>query len=84
MPQQPIDAKAIWEDVKANRARLDACPRHAFAPLPVKIGQPVTCTVCSGTLGLVDVSYYIRGFVAAGGDPNVVWPNWKKDHTTHG
>ena len=80
----PIDAKAIWEEVKANRARLDRCTRHAFVGGAVKLGQPVTCTACSGTLGLVDASYYIRGFMAAGGDPNLIWPNWTKDHVSHG
>ena len=68
---------SIWEQVKANAARLDACPRHRFEPVGgVKLGEKLTCTTCGGTMGLVDIGNYIKGYVAAGKSADDVWPGF--------
>ena len=66
----------LWEQVKANRAKLDACPRHRFDSRPVKMGQKVVCLECGGETGLVDIGYYLKGYRAAGGNPDDVWPGF--------
>lgn len=68
---------AMWEAVKKNNATLDACPRHQFdAALVVKMGDKVKCNQCGGTLPLTAISYYIRGYRAAGGNSDDIWPGW--------
>jgi hypothetical protein len=45
------EAKAIWERVKANGAKLDACPKpHDFQDVtPTKpIGKRYRCSKCTG------------------------------------
>lgn len=69
---------SLWEEVKENVRRLDGCERHKFdAPL-VKIGEKLTCQNCGGVLSLSDISQYVRGFRAAGGDPELVYPGFFK------
>jgi hypothetical protein len=75
------DIDSIWADVKVNHAKIRACVRHRFPDAeanPVKMGAKVTCTACGGTLGLTDAGYYFDGFVAAGGNPDDVWPNFTR------
>lgn len=69
----------IWAEVKANSAKREACPRHVFAGGDVKMGQKVTCLACGATMSLVEAGFYIKGFKAAGGDPNAIWPGWNKE-----
>ena len=71
---------SIWEEVKANKARLDACPRHRFTPVPVRLGDRFTCTACGGVVNLADLGNYVKGYRAAGGDPNDIWPGWDRRH----
>jgi hypothetical protein len=72
----------IYREVQANRAALDACPRHLFpntltpAEIKVAFGGKVTCEHCNVKMGLIEIAQYVRGFIAAGGDPNVVWPGY--------
>jgi hypothetical protein len=76
-----IDTRKIWEEVKANRAKLDACPRHRFTGgdtiLGLRIGQKMTCTVCGGQMELTDVGQYIRGYEAAGKPADDIWPGFR-------
>lgn len=72
------DVVSIWNEAKENVRRLDSCERHKFdAPL-VKIGEKLTCQNCGGVLSLSDISQYVRGFRAAGGDPELVYPGFFK------
>lgn len=46
----PRDALlALWESVKANQAKLDACPGHDFGEvIPVRMGAYYRCRHCDG------------------------------------
>jgi hypothetical protein len=76
------EASAIWAEIRANRRKLDECPRHLFVTaltneeLRVALGQRVTCLNCGGSLQLTQAGEYVRGYAAAGRDPNDVWPGW--------
>jgi len=72
------DVTSIWQDVKRNRAALDGCPRHRFAGVQVRtLGEKFRCEACNGQMSLTDIGSYIRGYVAAGGRPDDIWPGWK-------
>lgn len=68
---------SIWDEVKANRAKLEGCARHRFEAKPVKIGEKQTCMACGGEMTLVAVGDYIRGYEAKGGDADDVWPGYR-------
>lgn len=72
-----IDAKAIWEEVKANNAKLRSCPRHRFPAGPVGLGQKHTCLDCGGRIDGVALLNYLAGYEAAGGDPHDVYPGFR-------
>jgi hypothetical protein len=74
MPRAEI--LSLWEEVKVNMAKLNACPRHRFTPVPVKLGDKFTCTVCGGVTGPTDLGNYIKGYRAHGGDADDIWPGW--------
>lgn len=65
---------SIWEQVKANSAKLRACPRHRFPGGDVKIGQKLTCLACGGEMGIPSIADYVRGYEAAGGSADDIWP----------
>lgn len=73
-----IDSKAIYKRVRINRIRLDACPKHRFdvATFAIKFGAKSTCLECGGEMSVLDVAQYVRGYGAAGGDPNDVLPGF--------
>ncbi|UAG58633.1 hypothetical protein Guyu_038 [Pseudomonas phage Guyu] len=68
------DGPRIFEEIKANRAKLEACPKHHFniGDPPYKFGAKFTCTNCGGTMDAVQAFRYCQGYEAAGGDPNEV------------
>lgn len=74
-----IDTKAIMAEIRANHARLDACPRHRFWPTPkgVTLFEKHKCVACQGTIDLSQVGAYVSGYVAHGGDANDIWPGWE-------
>jgi hypothetical protein len=72
------ESRRLWEEVKANGARKDACPRHHFTYETVQFGQPIRCDNCGGTMQLTDAGMYVKGYIAAGGNPDDVWPGWLK------
>jgi hypothetical protein len=52
---------AIWEKVKANQARLNACPGpHDFRSIPGNERRQ-RCATCGGELDLCNVLYYQEG-----------------------
>lgn len=67
----------LWAKVRANSDRWHSCPRHHFPHEgPVNLGQKLTCDVCGAEARLTDIGNYIRGYIAAGGDPRDVMPAW--------
>ncbi len=71
-----VNAKVIWEQVKANSIMLQACPRHRFAGGPVTLGQRHKCLECSGEISGSDLLWYIRGYEAGGGLAEIIYPGW--------
>lgn len=68
-----------WQKALKNRDKLDACPGHRFSFPPgtaMTLQTKLTCRRCGGDMGLVPINYYCRGYAAAGGDPNEVYPGW--------
>jgi hypothetical protein len=59
----PTDIASLWEAVKANNAKLDACARHRLSPPAggVKLGEKQTCLHSGGEMRLADIGAYIRG-----------------------
>lgn len=76
LPKSEVDR--LWGEVKANSATLNACPQHLFPEGKVRMGDKLTCVHCKGTVSLTDAGWYVKGFAAAGGDPDAVWPGFKK------
>lgn len=69
---------ALLEEIKANAAKLNACPKHQFeaAPLPYKMGHKFTCRNCGGKMEAIGAMYYARGYAAAGKNPNEIIPEF--------
>lgn len=69
-----------FEAIDSNRKRLDACRMHAFpsAPACIDPGEKLLCTNCGGELNTILIAQYVRGFIAAGGDPVAVAPWWNE------
>lgn len=60
------DTKRIFEECRANQARLEACTRHDFEPVDVdnRFGM-YRCRRCGGKLDVLNVSWYNRGLADA-------------------
>lgn len=74
MTREVLDG--ILKDIRGNIAKRDACPRHLFRGEKMKLGQPMQCEHCGGTMQITDAGFYVKGYMAHGGDPNDVWPGW--------
>jgi hypothetical protein len=73
------EMQQLWEEVKENNRKWRRCPKHFF---PHKDGvyglrAKATCANCGAWADLSAVMDYTRGYVAAGGDPNDVFPDFK-------
>ena len=67
----------LIDQIKADLARKDACPLHHFKGDDVLVfGARHTCQTCGGEFRLSEIGLYLRGFAAAGGDVNRIWPGW--------
>lgn len=74
-----IDPALLLEELKANQARLDNCPRHHFPTWPndgLVLAQKFDCSVCGGRIDALHAYAYTRGYVAAGGNGNDIFPGW--------
>lgn len=72
------DMQKIWKDVKANNGKLKGCVKHRFEGGEIKkLGDKYTCRNCDGTMDLTRIGSYVEGYIAAGCDPNDIWPGWK-------
>lgn len=78
------DRKRLWANANANVEQLNACPRHHFVMTDEQVaagpaalfGAKLTCQRCNGRMDMLGVNQYVRGFKAAGGNPNDVMPGW--------
>lgn len=56
----------IWEEVKANAAKLEACPGpHAFERIEGRPTPRYACRLCSGEVTGTDKAWYERGLAHA-------------------
>lgn len=84
------DSKRLWAEAQANVEKLNCCPRHLFEMTDEQVnagpaalfGKKLTCQRCKGRMDMINVNQYVRGFAAAGGNPNDVLPGWNNDDTT--
>ena len=66
MPLLPMreSSKNLWAEIKANAAKLDACPMHTFVPVP-RTGHPFlkdfVCKSCGGKIDGNAHLWYIMG-----------------------
>lgn len=67
---------SILSEVRANRAKLDGCARHHWTYAKLVLGQPLICDNCGGTMQITDAGMYVKGYIAAGGNAEDVWPGW--------
>lgn len=79
------DMRKLWLEVKANSQKLNSCPKHRYhGNEHVKLGMRVTCLECGGQMQTADLASYIRGYEAAGGDANDIWPGWRDRKVDNG
>lgn len=91
-PQGKVDFKAIFEAVRANRDKLDACRRHLFegavpgieGGVGAMFGRKMECKACGGSMDLIAINHYVRGYEAHGGDGNDILPGWRDPGTPLG
>lgn len=69
-----LDASQMLAEIKQNHRNLNRCPQHLFPFKESNLGQKHSCANCGGTMRLTEISYYCRGYKAAGGDPNEICP----------
>lgn len=72
-----FDPKQLLADIRANSATLDACPRHLFKQDDYTFGQKMTCLHCQGRMQATDVMWYVKGYEAAGGHCDDIWPGYR-------
>lgn len=68
------DVMGAFAQVKANNRKLHACPAHKFDPSGYRMGMKLTCQNCDGEMRAPDIMNYARGYQAAGGNPDLIWP----------
>ena len=67
-----------YRRIQENINRMDQCAKHTFDGVYIKtLGAKYTCRSCGYQARLSDIGPYIRGYVAAGGDANDIWPGWR-------
>ena len=69
----PAEAKALWENVKANHRVLDDCPRHDFSTDcdPDKpLGKHWRCVNCGGRVDAMAKLWYERGIASVPATPS--------------
>lgn len=79
IPVEELDKLSSFERIKANHAKLDACPRHDFGEIgEVTFGMKLTCKRCGGEMHAIRANDYARGYEAAGGNPDEIIANFKE------
>lgn len=65
------------DEITENAKRIDKCPRHRFDGGEIKeLNVAHTCLACGGKVNVFSLAIYLKGYRAAGGDVNDVWPGW--------
>lgn len=64
------------EAILSRVRQLDRCPRHLFPAADAGTAHKATCLACGGTLDLTAIRFYIRGYMAAGGNSEEIWPGF--------
>ncbi len=60
----------IWDDVKLNSAKLEACARHDFLPVyPGQFGTKFVCSRCAGLIDGMSARWYADGLAHAAATP---------------
>jgi hypothetical protein len=74
----PEALRVMYEGIRQNRTTLDNCPKHRFSceQVTITLGVKLRCLECGGDMILTEIAQYIRGYVAAGGDANEIWPGY--------
>lgn len=71
LTQQEI--REAWERAEENFRSLNNCRQHKFnKPPETGVGIKLRCLACDGEMSLLNVMYYIRGYEAAGANPNEI------------
>lgn len=85
-PNTTDGIKGMLADIQERNRRACACQRHHFPHNPdgYRLGQKHTCIRCEVPFGLVDIGHYIRGYMAAGGNPADVMPDWLPVESANG
>ena len=74
--------RARFEAIQKNFDKLNECKAHSFIVPPLLQLRPdarLKCRNCGGTLEVIAINFYTRGFAAAGGNPNDVFPGWSDE-----
>ena len=72
-----LAASVVYEELQANQKRLNECKRHHFPTFPeVTLGMKLDCSKCGGRMDAVHAYAYAKGYAAAGGDANDIFPHW--------
>ena len=73
------EARAIMAQIKENHRKLNSCPKHVFGDVVGAGGfeQPRSarerlCACCGGKMDDLKIVLYVRGYKAAGGNPDDV------------
>jgi len=71
----------IRDRILENRRRIDGCKQHTFRPFSAMLpqhmfGQKHECLNCGGKINGEDILTYVQGYIAAGGDPTDIVPDW--------
>lgn len=75
--ESKFDPALLLDEIKANQKRLDECKRHHFPTTPpLTLNVKFTCANCGGVINALNAYAYARGYAAAGGDPNDIFPGW--------
>ena len=72
------DFDNLFAKIKENRRKLTACTRHRIDPATYKFGKKMTCLNCGGEIDGPELLSYVRGYEAAGGDGEDIWPGINK------
>ena len=75
-----LTGKPLFDAIRANQKRLDVCPRHnlEWPATGLRLNMKLRCNVCGAYMNFDDAASYVRGYIAAGGNPDDVAPWWNQ------
>jgi hypothetical protein len=80
------DFAAVFAQIKERNRAWSKCAKHHFPHREsgYKLGEKITCVNCGVDASLRDIGEYIRGYIAAGGNPTDIMPDWVLDESAIG